>query len=107
MLSGTRAEALKITMQYRARQRMVYELASGDASLAVHVWHEAADGVPEGWRVEAHESRAVDAIVITQNGSTRREALLAVGKAWDCSEHRLPRFDWEAVAVLLASVRAL
>jgi hypothetical protein len=85
---------------------MVYELKCGEASLDVHVWTRIAEGVPQGWRVEAHESREADAIVIGEYGTSPREALRAVGQAWRDCEHDLPRFDWDAVAALLAGVRA-
>lgn len=85
---------------------MVYELKCGEASLDVHVWQHVAEGVPGGWRVEAHESRDAGAIVIGEYGASPREALRAVGQTWSDCEHDLPRFDWDAIASLLAGVRA-
>jgi Tfp pilus assembly protein PilV len=101
------SNALKITMQYRTKHRMVYELQHGAASLDVHVWTRVAEAPLSGWRVEAHNGRDADAVVIGKFGTTPTEALLEVGRAWGDGSSSLPRFDWPAVVALLTSVRAL
>jgi hypothetical protein len=100
-------DALRITMQYRTKHRMVYELQHGASSLDLHVWQREAEAPEVGWRVEAHNGRDSDAIVIGKLGATRTEALLEVGRAWGDRGAILPRFDWPAVVALLVSVRAL
>jgi hypothetical protein len=101
------SDALKITMQYRTKHRMVYELQLAGVALDVHVWQRTAEAPQTGWRVEAHNGRDADAVVIAKFGSTPTEALLEVGRAWGASDGALPRYDWPAVVALLTSVRAL
>jgi hypothetical protein len=100
-------EALKITMQYRTKHRIVYELQSGAGLVDVHVWQRQAEAPETGWRVEAHNGRAENAIIIGKLASTPTEALLEVGRDWGSRAPSLPCFDWPAVVALLASVRAL
>jgi hypothetical protein len=107
MATSESSEALKITMQYRTKHRIVYELQSGAGLVDVHVWQRQAEAPESGWRVEAHNGRSADAIIIGKLASTPREALLEVGRAWGDRAPRLPSFDWPAVVALLTSVRAL
>lgn len=101
------SEALKITMQYRTKHRIVYELQSGAGLVDVHVWQRQAEAPETGWRVEAHNGRDQDAIIIGKLASSPKEALLEVGRAWGSRAPTLPMFDWPAVVALLSSVRAL
>lgn len=109
MRSNQTTEGLKITMQYRARNRMVYELESGASAFDVHVWQRAIEGEASGWRVEAHNGRGPDAVVVAGLGASRTEALLEVARAWADQDTRraLPPLDWNAIVSLLGSVRAL
>lgn len=88
---------------------MVYEMALGTTALDVHVWREPEDSRPDRWRVEAHNGRQPAAVVVGKSGATRLEALQEVGRAWNASELGLglPTYDWDAVAALLSSVRAV
>lgn len=100
--------SLKITAQYRHKRGMVYELESATGSpLDVHVWREVADGGPQAWRVEAHDGHLADAIVVGRSGATAREALHEVARDWTTNQVRLAEFDWDAIAALLVSVRAI
>jgi hypothetical protein len=99
---------LKITTQRRDKRGMVYELQSASGSpLEVHVWREAFDGTPHGWRVEAHDSHLADATVIGKSGVTAADALRDVGLEWNTRQLKLSEFDWDAVASLLRTVRAI
>ncbi len=106
MVTTQVSDALKITMQYRTKHRIVYELQSGAGLVDVHVWQRQAEAPETGWRVEAHNGRDQDAIIIGKLASSPTEALLEVGRAWGTAPS-LPRFDWPAVVALLTSVRAL
>jgi len=108
MQRSSRAEPplLKITNQRRSKLGMVYELQTASGSpLEVHVWRESAE-VP-AWRVEAHDSHLEDATVIGKSAETAAEALRDVGREWDMRQQKLAEFDWDAVASLLRSVRAI
>jgi len=107
MVTTEASDTLKITTQYRTKHRIVYELQSGASLLDVHVWQHEAQSPARGWRVEAHNGRDENAVIIGKLASTRTEALLEVGRAWGNRAPSLPRFDWPAVVALLASVRAL
>jgi hypothetical protein len=100
-------ELLKITMQYRERQGMVYEMKSQEGALDIHVW--ATTPTADGVRIEAHNGRLADAVVVARTGNSRRDVLREVGQAWNSSHKDLgvPAFDWDAVAALLVSVRAI
>jgi hypothetical protein len=102
-------DAVKITNQCRARGGMEYDLKADGARLALLILPRSTEDDPGEWRVEARASRAPEAVVVTEWGSTRTEALHAVGRSWvsKAPAHRLPPFDWEAIAVALIEVRAL
>ena len=87
---------------------MVYELESATGSpLGVHVWQEVADGSREAWRVEAHDGHLANATVVGKSGATAAEALREVGRDWTSNERKLAEFDWDGVAALLVTVRAI
>lgn len=100
-------EALRITMQYRARGGMVYELAARGEELVLHI--KQLREPEEGWRVEASSKHTEASVQATATGSSAREALESAGAAW--RERRLEAglaaFDWTAVEKALADVRAL
>ena len=101
--------ALKITHQARGRNGMVYDLSAEGHRLTVSIFQRENPQEAGDWRVEARASRADEAIVVSQWGRSRPEALKAVGAAWTAraTADHLPSFDWEAVAKLLDSVRAI
>jgi hypothetical protein len=105
------ATGLRIATQYRdrARRSSIYELENAGASLDIHVSPRKTAEDAGDWLVEAHNSHAADAVVISEWGQTRAEALQAVGQAWTKAawSRNLAPFDWEAVAKLLLGVRAI
>jgi len=101
--------ALKITHQARGRNGMVYDLSAEGNRLTVSIFQRENPQEPGEWRVEARASRADEAIVVSEWGTTRAVALKSVGNVWTARAmaDNLPNFDWEAVAKLLDSVRAI
>ena len=107
MAAATDPDSPKITMQYRSKGTMIYELeCKGGISLDLHVSSNASE---DDWRVEAHNGRAEGAVVLAGSASTAMEALRELGRAWaaEASERGLPRHDWDAVVRVLHAVRAV
>jgi hypothetical protein len=100
----SKSDALRITDQYRRRPGMVCELQCATARLSVHVFEQTEPD--SGWRVEAHSGAGADEVVVARSAPTRAEALREVGAAW-AAQCNQPSFDWEAVAALLTTVRAV
>ena len=88
---------------------MVYDLSAEGHRLTVSIFQRENPQEPNDWRIEARASRADEAIVVAEWGKTRPDALKSVGAAWTARAmaDNLPNFDWEAVAKLLDSVRAI
>ena len=102
--------ALRITNQFRSKGGMAYDLKCEGVRLTLLVSAKTGSDDPGEWRVEARGGRAAeDAVTIVQWGATRVEALQAVAKQWgdELATDGLRVFDWEAVAQVLTSVRAL
>ena len=100
--------ALRITNQYRASvdRGMVYELKVDAIGVALEVAQSPSAGE---WRVQARTTQAPQLVVIGDWAATRREALRAVGALWASKMPSLglPKLDWDAVASVLAEVRAV
>jgi hypothetical protein len=65
---------------------------------------------PGAWRVEAHAKTLMkEPVTAAEWGPSRIEALQAVGRSWDAARaiHGLRMFDWNEVARVLATVRAV
>ena len=101
---------LRITDQYHSKGGMAYDLKCRGVRLSLLVTERARPDDPGDWRVEARSARS-DGVVVTvmEWGATRRDALADVAHAWVRvgSAPGTPMFDWDAVANLLSSVRAL
>jgi hypothetical protein len=109
--SGTAKDAnsLRIVLQHRDHSSMIYELSCNGAELDLRFTPRAGTNDPGEWRIEARPGREAGVACVTEWAATRAEALRAVGLSWvsSAATHRLPRFDWEAVAAALTAVRAL
>ncbi len=107
--SAKDTKALRIVLQHRERDSMIYELTCNGAELDLRFTPRDESNDPDEWRLEARPGRADDAACVTEWAATRAEALRAVGLKWVSSSvtQRLPAFDWEAVATALTEVRAL
>lgn len=107
-MSNNGRSALKITKQTRVREGMAYTLRCEGVLLTVFL--TPCDAEASAWRVELTGKRPTEeAVVVTEEGGSRLEALRAGGQRWDSSlpKHGIDTFDWEAVARLLAEVRAV
>ncbi|MCL2448239.1 MAG: hypothetical protein FWD17_04775 [Polyangiaceae bacterium] len=103
-------ESIRITQQFRAHDAMVYDLRGSAARLTLRITGRGGgDGPPTEWRIEASTSSSPDAVVVSEGGVTRAEALRAVGRSWNEKRlaNNLPSFDWESVARAMAAVRAI
>ncbi len=105
----TPAPLCKVTMQYRSGAGKVFELESAGNILDVHVSPRQAPENAGEWLVAAQDRRGGDAVVISEWGATRGEALDKVSRAWiaQMSERNLTAFDWVAVTSTLVAVRAI
>lgn len=88
---------------------MVYDLSAEGHRLTLSIFQRDNPQEPGDWRIEARASRADEAVVVSEWAASRALALRAVGVTWSsrAAVDKLPSFDWEAVATLLDSVRAL
>ena len=105
-----KSNALRITNQFRSKGGMAYDLKGEGVRLTLHVSAKTGSDDPGEWRVEARAGRATEeAVTVVQWGATRVEALQAVARTWaaELATDGLRVFDWEAVAQVLTSVRAL
>jgi hypothetical protein len=106
-------DALKITHQIRPRgadTAMTYGLECQGVILTLVVAPRSSDHDPGAWRVDARAKTLMkESVTASEWGSSRIEALRAVGRAWDAarSEHGLRMFDWNDVARVLEAVRAV
>ena len=110
MTSERNEESLRITQQFRARDAMVYDLRDSAGRLTLRVTGRGdGDGPPTEWRIEASTGGSPDAVVVAEDGTSRAEALRAVGRSWNEKRltSNLPSFDWESVARVMAAVRAI
>jgi hypothetical protein len=96
-------------MQYRSGAGKVFELESAGKMLDVHVTPDEGSTAVGHWRVAAHDRRTAGAIVISETGATRGEALEKVSRAWveQMTERNLTPFDWIAVTNTLQAIRAI
>ena len=108
-MSEKNTDTLKITNQFRLRTSLVYDFRCEGSRLTVSITPRERPDDGGEWRVEARASHAPEALVVTEWGATRIDALRAVGQVWvsKAAEHGLPAFDWEAVAKALQDVRAV
>ena len=97
----------KVTMQYRSGASKVFELESAGQLLDVRVTPGQPDGAGE-WLVAVQDRRG-GAVVISEWGATRSEALDKVSRSWNAQmgERNLNAFDWTAVTSTLLAIRAI
>jgi len=102
--------ALRITDQFRKNDGMYYDFRCDDDRLTITITPRATQDDAGEWRVQAWAGRSSETnSLLTEWGTTRADALRAVGDSWASRrlELRLPTFDWEAIAKALGTVRAL
>lgn len=98
-------DTLRITNQFRKKGGMVYDLKGDGLRLTLVVSPRSTTLDPDDWHVEASLFGQGDDARVDRWGVTRTAALQAVGVEW--GRLTLPRFDWEAVRIALAAVRAV
>ena len=100
---------VKITNQFRSGEAMVYDLSCEDTRLTVQIARRPNDDGIGEWSAEAHARQSPDRPRLGEPGSTRGDALRALGRAWTAKngEFGFPQLDWELVAEALTAVRAI
>jgi hypothetical protein len=108
-MKWAKADAAKITDQFRSRSGFVYDLRCDGANLTLFIAPTEQPSEAGGWKVEARASQSREMVVIAKHGMTRRGALRAVARWWRSKERELgvPKVDWEAVEKALTQIRAL
>lgn len=104
------AGGLTITDQFRSRTGLVYDLKCGETRITVSITQGAeGDESAAAWTVEARATSSPDSAAAVGRGATARDALREVGRTWEsrASAREVPVVDWDAVAFVLADVRAL
>jgi hypothetical protein len=105
-----KSTALRITNQFRSGGGMAYDLKCDSVRLTLMITERTRADDPAEWRIEARGWLTADRrVIIVEWGTTREDALRAIGRSWASSTETtgLRVFDWEAVAALLRAVRAL
>ncbi len=100
---------VKITNQFRSGEAMVYDLSCEDTRLTVQIARRSNDDGGGEWTAEAHARQSPDRPRIGEPGTTRGDALRALGKTWTAKngEYGFPTLDWDLVAEALLAVRAI
>lgn len=100
------ADSARITLQYRERVNVVYELDCAGVALTIKMFPE--DAREQSWRVEASLG-AANAIVVTASAHTRSVALDEIARSWKERERAAGIWvlDWAAIRQALAAVRAV
>lgn len=99
----------KITTQYRSKLTMIYELESHGSAFEILISRASADSESDGWHVVAHNGVGEGAIAVAADGATASDALIGVAQSWRATGPAggLAELDWEAIAQLLRTVRAI
>jgi hypothetical protein len=96
----------RITDQFHGKRGMVYELRCDGVVVSISMAGTKQD---TEWEAEATAKVLPGPLVATGVGRSRAEAFSILREAW-CSPREgvaFPRFDWEAIQQVLASVRAI
>jgi hypothetical protein len=99
--------SVRITNQFRSEKSMVYDLSCADTLLTVEI--APSVGEPPAFTAAAHVRPTPDHPRIAEPGSTRGEAVRAVGRSWAAKNEAFgfPKIDWELVGQALVAVRAI
>ena len=108
--AAPKSTALQITNQVRSGGGMSYDLKCEGVRLTLLITERTLATDPADWRIEARGTLAPERkATLVEWGATREDALRALGQAWTASNDtmELRVFDWDAVAGVLRTVRAL
>ncbi|RYZ05656.1 MAG: hypothetical protein EOO73_19395 [Myxococcales bacterium] len=99
----------RVVKQYQSDGERVYELDSAGTRLEIRVSSRSAGSGQRSWHVSAQLGGVSDAIVLSESGATKSEALTKVSALWSEQDtaHALPSLDWPAVAQALLAVRGI
>ena len=89
---------------------MAYDLKCDGVRLTLLITERTSAQDPNEWRIEARGSlTAEQTATVVEWGATRADALAAIGRTWPdaIDTPGLRVFDWEAVAGVLRTVRAV
>jgi hypothetical protein len=100
-------DAVRITVQYRAKSGKIYELTHRESLLAVHISPPSDPVKPDSWHVEARLGTAAGPSLAEGWGATAADALRETGRAWLARVPSVTPFDWEAVTRELKGVQAV
>lgn len=103
---GEKKDLLRITNQFRQKNSMIYDLRGDGSRLVLAIRGRDSESEPDAYCVEARSGTQTDAPSLAGWGSTKVLALQSVGAAWALRPD-LAAFDWEAIARVLATVRAV
>jgi hypothetical protein len=104
-----KANAARITCQFRDKRNMVYELDCSGSKLSLTMSGEVAPDDVEQWKLGASFQAAGGPTPLEVSGRSRSEALTAMAAAWTQMGEQAgyPPLDWAAIRVALAAVRAV
>jgi hypothetical protein len=102
-------DALRITNQFRRDGGMVYDLRGDGSRITIVITQRFDVERPDQWHVQAQTGSAPETTAFAEVGSTRVDALRAVGKSWNSHllANGLPHFDWDAIEQALRAVKAV
>jgi hypothetical protein len=99
---------VRITNQFRRGKAMVYDFfCKGETRLTIEI--APNEDPTHTFTAGAHARQTPELPDITEPGSTRGEALRAVGRAWAAKNGDIgfPTVDWDLVGQALVAVRAI
>jgi hypothetical protein len=103
---GEKKDLLRITNQFRQKNSMIYDLRGDGSRLVIAIRGREAEAEPADFCVEARSGTQTDATTLAAWGASKSDALKSVGDAWTLRRD-LAVVDWEAIARVLANVRAV
>jgi len=100
-------QRVRISVQYRSKHGMVFELMEGANVLAVHITARRSSDDSGDWHVETRLGNAAGPALVDEWGTTPAEALRKAASTWEARIPRLTTFNWDAIATELHAVHAV
>src|SRR5450432_1477574 len=94
-------DAMRITLQSRSKNGMVYELRGEGHRLSLSIFQRENADEPSEWRVEARTAANAENAIAIAWAPTKVDALREVARMWAAKNEGLPEFDWNAVEQVL------
>lgn len=98
---------LRISVQYRSKHGMVFELTDGANVLAVQISPRRSTDDSGDWHVETRLGTDAGPYLVDEWGPTPAEALRKAASTWETRTPRLASFNWETVVSELHAVHAV